>query len=130
MNEERLERALKNLPRVKPANDLSARIIAQLPRADAARQRRLALVTIGAALLGIAFAFQSAMDMYNNGALELLSYYAAQPAIVTTYPHEAFVVIACAMPWLSIFASACVLGLALALVRRVTGNARGIILRG
>lgn len=130
MNEERLERALKNLPRVKPANDLSARIIAQLPAVNAARQRRLVPVTLGAALLGIAFAFQSAMDMYNNGALELLSYYAAQPAIVTTYPHEAFVVIACAMPWLSIFASACVLGLALALVRRVTGNARGIILRG
>lgn len=123
--EQRIEDALRDMPRVAPAADLSARIIARLPHhATRAHQRTLGAVTLLAALLGLALAYQTAFDLHANGALDLLSYYATQPAIVTTYPYEAFGALAQAIPWLTVLVTAGVLCLALVLVYRLTADAR------
>lgn len=124
-NDERLEDALRAVPRAMPPGDLSARIIAQLPQQRAAAHARwLGALTCGAALLGIALAYQTAFDMSMRGAFDLLAYYTAQPAIVATYPREAFDALAQAIPWLTLLLSASVLGAALILVYRLTAQVR------
>lgn len=123
--DERLEHALRAVPHAQPASDLSARIIAQLPQNHAAAHARwLGALTLSAALLGIALAYQTAFDLSTRGAFELVAYYTAQPAIVATYPREAFDALAQAIPWLTALTSACMLGIALILVYRLTANVR------
>ena len=131
-DDERLERALHELPRAKPAHDLSARIIAQLPQAETARAqpRYLRALTAALALCGLVLAYQTAFDLSARGALDLMSYYAAQPAIVTLYPLEAFGALAQAIPWLMLVSSATVLSIALVLVYRLTAQPRTSDLRG
>lgn len=124
-NDERLENALRAVPRVQPAQDLSARIIAQLPQNPAAaRARWLGALTAGAALLGLVLAYQTAFDLYSRGAFDLVAYYTAQPAIVATYPREAFGALAQAIPWLTAALSASVLGFALVLTYRLAADVR------
>ena len=124
-NDERLENALRSLPRAKPARDLSARIIATLPQNHAAVHARwLGALTFGAAVVGIALAYQTAFDMSMRGAFDLLAYYTAQPAIVATYPREAFGALAQAIPWLTAVMSAGAMGIALILVYRLTAQVR------
>jgi hypothetical protein len=126
-NDARLEDALRNLPRAQPASDLSARIIAQLPQNRATPHARwLGALTVSAALLGIVLAYQTAFDLHTRGAFDLVAYYTAQPAIVATYPREAFGALAQAIPWLTVLASASVLGLALVLVYRLAANVRSM----
>ncbi|MBI4672154.1 MAG: hypothetical protein HY741_10870 [Chloroflexi bacterium] len=125
--DERIERALQELD-IAPAPDLAARIIARLPPSRAANPL-LGAATMLAALLGVALAYQTAFDLHTNGAFELLSYYTAQPAIVTTYPGEALGALAQAIPWLTVLLGASVLGIALYLVQRLTANARVAVAR-
>lgn len=124
--EERIERALQELAPAAPAPDLSARIIAQLPRTDGARAANpvLGAATLLAALLGVALAYKTAFDLSANGAFELLSFYTAQPAIVTTYPGEALGALAQAIPWLTVLLGASVLFVAVYLIYRVTARVR------
>lgn len=122
--EERIERALRELAPAAPPPDLSARIIAQLPRTHGARGANplLGAASLGAALLGVALAYKTAFDLSANGALELLSFYTAQPAIVTTYPGEALGALAQAIPWLTVLLGAGVLFVAAYLIHRVTAR--------
>lgn len=122
--DERLERALRAVPRAQPANDLSTRIIAQLPQPRVAHARWFGALTLAAALCGIVLAYQTAFDLDTRGAFDLMAYYAAQPAIVATYPREAFGALAAAIPWLTVAASASALGVALILASRLTAKAR------
>jgi len=124
--DERIERALRELAPAAPAPDLSARIIAQLPRTNAAQPANplLGAAALLAALLGVALAFKTAFDLSANGAFELLAYYTAQPAIVTTYPGEALGALAQAIPWLTVLFGAGVLFVAAYLIYRVTARAR------
>lgn len=124
-NDKRFKDALHAVPRAQPPVDLPARIIAQLPQKHAALQARwLGAVTAGAALLGLALAYQTAFDLYTRGAFDLVAYYTAQPAIVATYPREAFGALAQAIPWLTVGLSAGVLGIALILVYRLAADIR------
>ena len=120
--DERIEQALREIPRAAPATDLSARIVAQLPQTRAPT-RQLRVITFVVALLGVLLAYRTAFDLYTNGAFELLAYYTAQPAIVTTYPRQAFGALAQAIPWLMIAASTGMLASALYLVFRITNLA-------
>ncbi len=120
--DERIEQALREIPRAAPAADLSARIVAQLPQTRAPT-RQLRVITFVVALLGVLLAYRTAFDLYTNGAFELLAYYTAQPAIVTTYPRQAFGALAQAIPWLMIAASTGMLASALYLVFRITNLA-------
>lgn len=122
--DERLERALRVVPRAQPATDLSARIIAQLPQRRDARAQWLGALTLAAALCGIVLAYQTAFDLDARGAFDLVAYYAAQPAIVATYPREAFGALAAAIPWLTVAASVSALGVALILAHRLTAKTR------
>jgi hypothetical protein len=123
--EQRIADALRDMPRVAPAPDLSTRIIASLPsHAAPLPSRGLGAATALVALLGLALAYQTAFDLHSNGALDLLSYYATQPAIVTTYPYEAFDALAQAIPWLTVLLTGGVLCVAFVLVYRWTANAR------
>lgn len=120
--DERLEQALRALPRVKPANDLAARIIATLPPPRAVG----ALMALAAAL-GLGLAYQTAFDMSMRGAFDLLADYAAQPAIVTLYPRQAFDALAQAIPWFMVALSASALGLAALLAARLTARTRAAL---
>lgn len=124
--QERIERALQELPREMPAPDLAARIVAQLPQTalSHAANRRLMAITLIAALLGLLLVFRTAFELHRGGALDLISFYAAQPAIVTTYPGEALGALAQVIPWVTVLQSASVLLVALWLVSRLTANAR------
>lgn len=123
--DERIERALKELTRVEPAPDLSARIIATLPRH--AREPKtnpwLGVATLLAAMIGFALAYQTAFTLRANGAFELVSYYTAQPEIVTTYPTEAWGALAAAIPWMTVALGFVMLAVALILSYRWTGRA-------
>ena len=121
--DERIEQALREIPRAAPAPDLSARIVAQLPQAYAPT-RRLRALTLVVALLGVMLAYRTAFDLYTNGAFELLAYYTTQPAIVTTYPRQAMGALAQAIPWLMVAASTGMLASALYLVFRMTNLAQ------
>ncbi|GEM_PF-3551871 len=126
--DERLEQALRALPRIKPANDLAARIIATLPPPRAATHARAvgALMALAAAL-GLGLAYQTAFDMSMRGAFDLLADYAAQPAIVTLYPRQAFDALAQAIPWFMVALSASALGLAALLAARLTARTRAAL---
>ncbi len=121
---QRVEQSLKRLTRVEPAPDLSARIISKLPRAAsqpmAYPSRWLGAAALVSALLGLVLAYQTAFDLRVNGAFELVSYYTAQPEIVTTYPSEAFGALSSAIPWATLVLSFLVLAVALFLVMRAT----------
>ena len=121
--DERLEQALRDVPRAAPAPDLSARIMAQLPQTHAPT-RQLRVITLIVALLGLVLAYRTAFDLHTNGAFELLTYYTNQPAIVTTYPRQAFGALAQAIPWLMVLASTAMWASALYLVFRMTNLAR------
>lgn len=119
-----LERALSQMTRAEPAADLSARIIAALPRQ--ARQEPtngwLGAATLIAALIGFALAYQSAFLLRANGVFELVSYYTTQPEIVTMYPNEALGALAVAIPWMTVAISLVMLAVALGLTFRWTGR--------
>lgn len=121
---ERVEAALTRLSRMEPAPDLSARIIARLPRAASrpALQHSpgLRAAALVAALVGLGLAYQTAFDLRMNGVFELVSYYTSQPEIVTTYPNEALGALWSAIPWATLVLSFAVLAAALFLVMRAT----------
>ncbi len=123
--DERLERALEGLGRAQPPPDLSARIIARLPQTAPAPARLpgwLGPCTLLAALLSLAFAFKTALELRSNGVFELISVYSSQPQIVINYPGAAFDVLTSAIPWATVGASVLALGLVSVLVYRVTGG--------
>ncbi len=124
MDDERIERALQDIGRAEPANDLSARIIANLPRAAQTPNVNVGLgvVTLLAALLGFALAYQSAFTLRANGAFDLVSYYTTQPEIVTMYPSEAWRALAAAIPWMSMGISMVMLAVAFWLTARLTAR--------
>lgn len=129
---QRVERALTQLVRVEPAADLAARIIAALPRA--ARQNAvvnpwLGVVTLFAAMVGFALAFETAGTLRTNGAFELVSYYTMQPEIVTTYPNEALSALAGAVPWMTVALGVAMLAIALLLTVRWTNQTTGRLAR-
>lgn len=121
---QRVEAALQRLSRIEPAPDLSARIIARLPRTAVEPMRTrspwLGAAAFLSALLGLVLAYQTAFDLRMNGVFELVSYYTSQPAIVTTYPNEAFGALWSAIPWATLVLSFAVLAMALLLVMRAT----------
>lgn len=106
----RMERALGTLPRLHPPYDLSQRIIASLPASGASPTAGVVakhawvvgVASFIAALLALAFVYQIAFDLQSNGALDLLSMYTSQPAIVTTYPGEALGTLLNLVPWLTL----------------------------
>ncbi len=122
--DERLENALRALPRAKPDDDLAARIIATLPPRATMHARWMGALTLAAAALGIVLAYQIAFDMATRGAFDLLADYTAQPAIVTLYPRQALDALAQAIPWFMVALSAGALGLAVFLASRLTAQAR------
>jgi hypothetical protein len=117
---QRLERALEQMTRAEPANDLAERIIATLPRRARSGTANpwLGPATLLAAMLGFALAYQTAFTLRANGAFELLSYYTLQPEIVTTYPNQAWGALAAAVPWMTLAASLVMLAIALVLTYR------------
>ena len=121
---QRLERALEQMTRVEPAEDLAERIIATLPRQ--AREPNanpwLGVATLIAAMIGFALAYQTAFTLRANGAFELVSYYTLQPEIVTTYPNQAWSTFAAAVPWLTLAVSLVMLAVALILTYRWTSR--------
>ncbi len=120
--DERIERVLREMERVEPANDLSARIIATLPRQAGASNPFLGVATLLAALIGFALAYQTAFTLRANGAFELVSYYTAQPEIVTTYPSEAWSALAAVIPWMTVTIALAMLVVALVLTYRWTSH--------
>lgn len=124
--DERVERALRELQGAQPASDLSARIVASLPTQSVSTNAHplLGAATLGAALLGLALAYQTAFTLRVNGAFELVAYYTAQPEIVVMYPDQAWSALAAAIPWLTMLFGFVVLGMALLLAVRWTGAAR------
>lgn len=121
---QRFERALSQMARAEPAEDLSARIIAALPRqASHARTNGwLGAATLIAALIGFALAYQTAFMLRANGVFDLVTYYTTQPEIVTMYPNEALGALAVAIPWMTVTFSLVMLAVALALTFRWTGR--------
>lgn len=126
---ERMERVLNGLGRAEPAADLSARIIATLPQQARGPQTNgwLGAATVLAALLGFGMAYQTALTLGTNGAFELVSYYTAQPEIVTTYPNEAWGALAAAVPWVTVAISLVMLAVALVLTYRWTGRSARVM---
>jgi hypothetical protein len=123
-NAQRLELALGELTKVEPAADLSARIIATLPKQANGRHPTvwLGAACLFAALAGLALTYETAFTLRSNGVFELVSFYTAQPEIVTMYPNEAWGALAGAIPWLTVAFSLVTLALALALAYRWTGR--------
>lgn len=122
---QRVERALTQVGRVEHAPDLSTRIIAALPseaRQNAFVNPWLGVITLFAAMLGFALAFQTAVTLRANGAFELVSYYTMQPEIVTTYPGEAWGALAAAVPWMTVGIGVAMLAIALVLTVRWTSS--------
>ena len=122
--DERIERALQEIGRTEPAGDLSARIIANLPH-DAHTwnaKAGLGVVTLLAALIGFALAYQTAFTLRANGAFDLVSYYTTQPEIVMMYPSEAWRALAAAIPWMSMGISMVMLAVAFWLTARLTAR--------
>lgn len=102
----RLEAALTALPRANQPGDLSGRILAALPASPPASLplQRLGIIAVAAfiaALLALAFVYQTAFDLQASGALDLLGVYSAQPDIVRTYPNEAVGALLERVPWLT-----------------------------
>lgn len=124
MRAQRLERALGHIARVEPETDLSARIVAALPRQAQQPNANpwLGVATLLAALIGFALAYQTAFSLNANGTFELVSYYTAQPEIVTTYPNEAWSALAGSIPWMTATLSLAVLVVALVLTYRWTSR--------
>ncbi|HZQ09413.1 MAG TPA: hypothetical protein VFD70_22735 [Anaerolineae bacterium] len=124
---QRIEAALFSIARAEPASDLSARIIAQLPRAASHpmshRNPWLGTAMLIAALIGLLLAYQTVLDLSTNGAFELVSYYTAQPEIVTMYPNEAIGTLSAAVPWATVAGVLVVMALALLLMIRWTSDA-------
>ena len=120
--EERMERALQEIGRAQPARDLSARIIATLPRdarePNAQTNKWFGIATLLAALLGFALAYQTAFTLRANGAFELVYNYTTQPEIVTLYPSEAWGALAAAIPWLNVGVSVVMMFVAIWLFSR------------
>lgn len=121
---ERMEQALRELEPAKPARDLAQRIIATLPRSarQAPANPWLGVSTLFTALLGFALAYQTAFILRANGVFELLSYYTAQPEIVTTYPAEAWTALSAVIPWVTVTVSVVTVALALWLMYRWSGR--------
>ncbi|MCC7164827.1 MAG: hypothetical protein IT331_20190 [Anaerolineae bacterium] len=121
---QRLERALEQLARVAPAEDLAERIIAALPRQAQEPNANpwLGAATLIAAMLGFALAYQTAFTLRANGAFELVSDYTLQPEIVTTYPTQAWEALAAAVPWMTLAVSLVMLTIALVLTYRWTSR--------
>lgn len=126
--EERIENALREIERVKPTADLSARIIAALPNEakhpNAALQPWLVVSMLLAAMIGFASAYQTAFTLRANGAFDLVSYYTAQPEIVTMYPSQAWGALAAAIPWMTVLLSLMMLVVAFVLTYRWTSGIR------
>jgi len=122
----RMEEALAHLARAEPAADLSARIIATLPRraqqSNSPVNPWLGVATLLAAMIGFALAYQTAFTLRANGAFELVSYYTTQPEIVTTYPGEAWGALAASVPWMTLAISTVILAVALILTYRWTAR--------
>lgn len=122
-----MERALGRLPRLHPPYDLPQRIIASLPAsgvspsvAMGAKQAWVVgVASFIAALLALVFVYQTAFDFQSNGALDLLSMYTSQPAIVTTYPGEALGTLLNLVPWLTLCATLAVFLVAGVLIRQL-----------
>lgn len=121
---QRLERALEQMTRVEPAEDLAERIIATLPRQarETGANPWLGVATLIAAMIGFALAYQTAFTLRANGAFELVTYYTTQPEIVTTYPNQAWSTLAAAVPWMTLAVSLVMLALALVLTYRWTAR--------
>lgn len=124
----RIERALREMERVQPANDLAARIIAALPNeakdSNAALQPWLGVSMLLAAMLGFGLAYQTAFTLRANGAFELVTYYASQPEIVTMYPDQAWRALATAIPWVTALFGLTMLTVAFVLIYRWTSGLR------
>jgi hypothetical protein len=114
------------LERAEPAADLSSRIVASLPHEakhpNGVVSPWLGVITLLAAMLGFALAYQTAFTLRANGAFELVSYYTAQPEIVTTYPNQAWFAFASAVPWMTAAISILLLSVALVLTYRWTAR--------
>lgn len=126
---ERMERVLHGMGRAEPAPDLSSRIIATLPKHARGPNTNgwLGAATVLAALLGFGLAYQTAFTLRANGAFELVSYYTAQPEIVTTYPNEAWSALAAAVPWVTVAISVLMLAVALVLTYRWTARSTRVM---
>ena len=122
----RVEDVLGQIARVEPAADLSARIIATLPRraqqSNPSVNPWLGVATLLAAMIGFALAYQTAFTLRANGTFELVSYYTTQPEIVTTYPGEAWGALAASIPWMTLAISMVILAVALVLTYRWTAR--------
>lgn len=121
---QRFERVLSGLERVEPAGDLSAQIIARLPQAarGSVNNAWLGAATLIAAMIGLALAYQTAFLLRANGVFDLVSYYTAQPEIVTLYPDQALGTLAGAVPWLTVGISLVMLAVTFVLTVRWTGR--------
>lgn len=126
--DERIEEALREIERVTPGTDLATRIIAALPNEaknrNAAMPPWLAVSMLLAAMIGFASAYQTAFTLRANGAFDLVSYYTAQPEIVTMYPSQAWGALAAAIPWMTVLLSLMMLVVAFVLTYRWTSGIR------
>lgn len=121
---QRYERVLSGLERVEPAGELAAQIIARLPQQArvVSNNAWLGVATLIAAMIGLALAYQTAFLLRANGAFDLVSYYTAQPEIVTMYPNQALGTLAAAVPWLTVAISLVMLAVTFLLTVRWTSR--------
>jgi hypothetical protein len=126
---QRFERVLSGLERAEPAGDLSAQIIARLPREARSTSTNawLGVATLIAAMIGLALAYQTAFLLWANGAFDLVSYYTAQPEIVTMYPNQALGTLAAAIPWLTVAISLVMLAVTFLLTVRWTSRSVRVV---